>query len=64
MKKIQFTGGFENMCAIQELIGCAVIVDKPNTEHAVLHSLDDKIIVHLGDYIVKDKNKVYVIKEQ
>lgn len=63
MKKIQFTDGIENICAIQKLIGCAVMVDKPNTEHAVLHSLDDKIIVHLGDYIVKDNGKIYVTKD-
>ena len=61
MKKIQFTDGIENICAIQKLVGCAVMVDKPNTENAVLRSLDDKIIAHLGDYIVKDKNKVYVL---
>ena len=64
MKKIQFTDGIENIVAIGKLIGCAIIVDKPNTENAVLRSLDDKIIAHLGDYIVKDKNKVYVLKEQ
>ena len=63
MKKIQFADGIENICAIQKLVGCAVMVDKPNTEHAVLHSLDDKIIVHLGDYIVKDKGKIYVTKD-
>ena len=61
MKKIQFTDGIENIVAIGKLIGCAIIVDKPNTENAVLRSLDDKIIAHLGDYIVKDKNKVYVL---
>jgi hypothetical protein len=64
MKNIQFTDGIENICAIQKLVGCAIMVDKPNTKHAVLHSLDDKIIANLGDYIVKDKNKVYVTKEQ
>lgn len=63
MKKIQFTDGIENIVAIGKLIGCAIIVDKPNTEHAVLHSLDDKIIAHLGDYIVKDKGKIYVTKD-
>ena len=63
MKKIQFTDGIENICAIQKLVGSAVMVDKPNTEHAVLHSLDDKIIAHLGDYIVKDKGKIYVTKD-
>lgn len=62
MKKIQFTGGIENMCAIQKLIGCAIEVCNPNTEHAVLHALDGKIIAHLGDYIVKDKGKIYVTK--
>ena len=61
MKKIQFADGIENICAIQKLVGRAVMVEKPNTEHAVLRSLDDKIIAHLGDYIVKDKNKVYVL---
>ena len=61
MKKIQFTDGIENICAIQKLVGCVVMVEKPNMEHAVLRSLDDKIIAHLGDYIVKDKNKVYVL---
>ena len=61
MKKIQFTDGIANMCAIQKLVGCAIMVDKPNTEHAVLRSLDDKVIAHLGDFIVKDKNKVYVL---
>lgn len=64
MKKIQFTDGIENIVAIGKLMGCAIIVDKPNTENAVLRSLDDKIIAHLGDYIVKDKNKVYVLKKQ
>jgi hypothetical protein len=64
MKKIQFTDGIENICAIQKLVGCVVMVGKPNTEHAVLCSLDGKIIAHLGDYIVKDKNKVYVLKQQ
>jgi hypothetical protein len=60
MKKIQFTDGIENICAIQKLVGCAVRVDKPNTEDAVLRSLDDKLIAHIGEYIVKDKDKVYV----
>lgn len=63
MKKIQFTDGIENICAIQKLVGCAVWVDKPNTEDAVLRLLDDKIIAHLGDYIVKDKGKIYVTKD-
>ena len=63
MKKIQFTDGIENIVAIGKLIGCAIIVDKPNTENAVLRSLDDKIIAHLGDYIVKDKGKIYVTKD-
>ena len=63
MKKVQFTDGIENMCAIQKLVGCAIMVDKPNTEHAVLRLLDGKIIAHLGDYIVKDKGKIYVTKD-
>ena len=63
MKKIQFTDGIENIVSIRKLVGCAVMVDKPNTEHAVLHTLDDKIIAHLGDYIVKDKGKIYVTKD-
>ena len=63
MKKIQFTDGIENICAIGELIGCPVMVKKPCTEHVVLHSLDGKITAHLGDYIVKDKGKIYVTKD-
>ena len=63
MKKIQFTDGIENMCAIQKLVGCAVWVYNPNTEDAVIRSLDGKIIAHLGDYIVKDKGKIYVTKD-
>lgn len=60
MKKIQFTDGIENICAIQKLVGCAVRVDKPNTEDTFLRSIDGKITAHLGEYIVKDKDKVYV----
>lgn len=63
MKKIQFTDDIENIVSIGKLVGCAVMVDKPNTEHAVLHTLDDKIIAHLGDYIVKNKGKIYVTKD-
>jgi hypothetical protein len=63
MKKIQFTDGIENLCAIQKLVGGAVWLNNTATDNAVLCALDGKLIAHLGDYIVKDKGKIYVTKD-
>lgn len=63
MKKIQFTDGIENLNAIHKLVGGVVWLNNTATDNATLYALDGKIIAHLGDYIVKDKGKIYVTKD-